>query len=217
MLHFRTFLFATMAIMLAVAAYAQNPITADSPYQVKYASHVTIGDSVVNITNTGARGAGRGFGTSASVTGAICANVYVYDPSEEIVACCSCPVTPNGLVSLSAQGDLIVNPLTRGNPTSIVIKLLATVPVGGSCNNSALLAGTPTLAPGMAAWGTTLHANTSAAAGTYAVTETAFTPSTISAGEAARLAYGCGVVANVGSGFGICNSCRLGGLGATRN
>ena len=212
--HFRTLLFATMA---AVAAYAQNPITADSPYQVKYASNLTIGDSVVNVTNTGARGAGCGSGTSASVTGAICVNVYVYDPSEEVVSCCSCPVTPNGLVSLSAKDDLIINPLTSAVPTSIVIKLLATEPVGGSCNNSALLAGTPTLVPGMAAWGTTLHANTSAAAGTYAVTETAFTPATLSAGELARLAYGCGVVANVGSGFGVCRSCRLGGLGAARN
>jgi hypothetical protein len=73
---------------------------------------------VINITNSGAIGAGLGFGTSAAVTGAICANVYVYDPSEEVVACCSCPVTPNGLVSLSAQKDLIVNPLTRGNPTA---------------------------------------------------------------------------------------------------
>src|SRR5664279_6258816 len=136
MKHLRILVFAAIG---AIAAYGQ----ADTPYQVKYASNVTIGDSVINITNTGANGAGRGFGTSASVTGAICANVYVYDPSEEIVECCSCPVTPNGLVSLSAQRDLIINPLTRGNPTSVVIKIVATAPVGGSCNNSALLAGTP--------------------------------------------------------------------------
>jgi hypothetical protein len=213
MLHFRTFVIATMA---AVAAYAQNPITADSPYQVKYASNLTIGDSVINITNTGAHGAGLGFGTAATVTGAICANVYVYDPSEEVVACCSCPVTPNGLVSLSAQKDLIINPLTRGNPTSIVIKVLATAPVGNSCNNSALLATLPTPITGLAIWGTTLHANTSAGAGTYSVTETAFTPATLNPQEYARLAYGCGVVANVGSGFGVCNSCRLGGLGAVQ-
>ena len=213
MKHVRTFLFATMTV---VVAYAQPNVTLDTPYQVKYASNLTIGDSVINITNTGARGAGLGFGTSASVTGAICANVYVYDPSEEVVSCCSCPVTPNGLVSLSARNDLINNPLTRGNPTSIVIKILGTVPVGGTCNNSALLAGTVTTTPGLAAWGTTIHANTSAAAGTYAVTETAFTPSTLSAGEFARLQYGCGVVANVGSGFGVCNSCRLGGLGSVR-
>jgi len=208
----RTLVLAAMSI--SVVAFAQNPITADSPYQVKYASNLTIGDSVVNITNTGAHGAGLGSGTSASVTGAICANVYVYAPDEEVVSCCSCPVTPNGLVSLSAVNDLINNPLTRGTPTSIVIKVLATAPVGGTCNNSALLAGTPTLVPGLAIWGTTLHANTSAAAGTYGVTETAFTPSSLSAGEFARLSYGCGVVANVGSGFGVCNSCRLGGLGS---
>ena len=192
---------------------------------------------MINITNTGGVVAGGGeptvgvstmvprlgSGTSASVAGAFCVNVYVYDPSEEVVSCCSCPVTPNGLVSLSAQNDLINNPLTLGTPTSIVIKLLATVPVSGSCNNSALLAGTPTLAPGINTWGTTIHANAtsgptlaSTAAGTYAVTETAFTPASLSGGEFARLAYGCGVVANVGSGFGTCNSCRLGGLGATR-
>jgi hypothetical protein len=364
-------------------------ITADSPYQVKYASNLTIGDSVVNITNTGALGAGLGSGTTASVSGAFCANVYTYDPSEAIVSCCSCPVTPNGLVSLSAKNDLINNPLTRGNPTAIVIKLVATVPVGGTCNNSALLAGTPTLAEGMAAWGTAPHANSSAAPGTvgdpliprettdaasgylyaydgafgavgsvltwsfnagstnpnlqniaghqitpiildtttpggwtitgigatrtvsgvglntfsfdlvsgsnmvgpkftfgwydgsatasnqgtisfdratttvgfrdfvnsafpvlgnsyvtqndftganngtswsggriysvqfattaaFAVTETAFTPASLSTGELARLAYGCGAIANVGSGFGVCNSCRPGGLGAAR-
>lgn len=210
-LNVRTLLFATI---FSVAAFAQNPITADGPYKVKYASNLNIGDSVVNITNTGANGAGLGSGTTASVTGAICANVYVYNADEEVVSCCSCPVTPNGLVSLSAKSDLISNPLTPATPTSIVIKILATAPVGGSCSNSALLAGTPTLVSGLVAWGTTLHANTSAAAGTYSVTETAFAPATLSAGELARLAYGCGVVGNVGSGFGVCNSCRLGGLGA---
>jgi hypothetical protein len=212
-----TLLFATFA---CVVAYAQNPITADSPYQVSYVSNLTIGDSVINITNSGALNAGHNSGTAASITGSICANVYVFDPSEEIVSCCSCPVTPNGLVSLSAKTDLISNPLTRGTPTSIVVKLLATAPVGGSCNNSALLGGepgtAPTRVPGMIAWGTKLHANTSAAAGTYSVTETGFTPATLSAGELDRLAYTCGIVSSQGSGFGVCNSCRLGGLGGAK-
>jgi hypothetical protein len=191
-------------------------VAADAPYQVKYVSNLAVGDSVINITNTGANGGvGLGSGTSASVPGAFCANVYVYDPSEAIVSCCSCPVTPNGLVSLSAKNDLINNTLTRGIPTSIVIKLVATVPMGGTCNNSALLAGTSTLGEGMAAWGTALHANSSIAA-TYAVTETAFTPASLGAGELTRLAYGCGAIANVGSGFGVCNSCRPGGLGAVK-
>src|SRR3954452_20623435 len=100
----RNILFVTMAT--AVAAFAQNPITADSPYQIRYASNLTIGDSVVNISNTGARGGVTlQSGTSAGVGGSICANVFIFQPDEEVVSCCSCPVTPNGLVSLSAQRD----------------------------------------------------------------------------------------------------------------
>ncbi len=206
-----------VSMVSAVAAFAQNPITADSPYQIRYASNLTIGDSVVNISNTGARGGVTlQSGTSAGVGGAICANVFVFQPDEEVVSCCSCPVTPNGLVSLSAQRDLINNPLfAHGAPTSIVIKLVATVPVGGSCTNSAAAVNTETLAPGMVAWGTTIHANSSAAAGTYAVTETAFTPASLSASELARLSNVCGFALAQGSGNGVCNSCRLTGLGAT--
>jgi hypothetical protein len=66
-----TLLFATLA---CVVTYAQDPISADSPYHVRYASNLTTGDSAINITNTGAFGAGLGSGTTASVTGSICAN-----------------------------------------------------------------------------------------------------------------------------------------------
>ena len=213
-MHLRTIVFTTLAT--AAVALAQNPITADSPYQVRYASNLTVGDSVINISNTGASGAGNGSGTSATVTGAICVNVYAFTPDEEFIACCSCPVTPDGLVSLSAQRDLINNSLIPVHPTSIVVKLVSTAPTGtpASCSNSAAAVSTAGLRAGMVAWGTTLHANTSAAAGTYAVTETSFTPSTLSAGEVTRLNYVCGFAIGQGSGFGICNSCRLGGLGA---
>jgi len=218
-------LFITMAMATTIVAYAQNPITADSPYQIRYASNLTIGDSVVNISNSGGNGGVTlQSGTTAQVGGSICANVYVFTPDEEIVSCCSCPVTPNGLVSLSAQRDLIVNPLTRGTPTSIVIKLVATNRQAGTtagtfnCTNSAAAidpAGA-NLAIGMVAWGTTLHANTANGAGSYAVTETAFTPATLSTSEISRLNQTCAFVLAQGSGFGVCNSCRLGGLGGVR-
>jgi hypothetical protein len=220
--HLRTLVLTTLATVAAAfgqEAVAQTIATADSPYQIRYASNLAIGDSYVNISNTGARGGVQSLqsGTSASIGGSICANVYVYTPDEEPVSCCSCPVTPNGLVSLSAKNDLISNPLTRGTPTSIVIKLVATVPVGGSCSLSAAGVTTETLAPGMVAWGTTLHQNTSAAAGTYNTTETAFTPATLSASELARLGTMCSVITGLGSGFGVCSSCRLGGLGGTHS
>jgi hypothetical protein len=69
------------------------------------------------------------------------------------------------------------------------------------------------LAPGIAAWGTTIHATPSA--GTFAVTETAFAPDSISIGELDLLGSLCGFIVANGSGFGVCRSCRLGGLGAT--
>lgn len=212
-MNLRTLVFAT--IVATMAAYAQTP--PDSPYQIRYASNLAVGDSVINISNTGGNGGVTlQSGTTASVGGSICANVYAFSPDEQIVSCCSCPVTPNGLVSLSAKDDLISNGLTRGTPTSIVIKLVASVPVAGSCTNSAAAIGTAALAKGMVAWGTTIHANTTAPVGTYAVTETAFTPATLDPTELARLSQTCGFVVAQGSGFGVCNSCRLGGLGGTR-
>ena len=111
-------------------------------------------------------------------------------------------------MSLSARNDLISNTLTPAVPSAIVVKLLATT--GGACN-----AATPgALATGLAAWGTTLHALP--VAGTYGLTETAFTPSTLSAAELGRISALCGFIQSNGSGFGICRSCRLGALGAPK-
>jgi hypothetical protein len=182
-----------------------------NPFQVRYASNLNIGDSFINITNSGARGAGLGSGTSASTTGAICVNVYEFSADEQLVACCSCPVTPNGLVSFSARNDLITNTLSVAIPTSIVIKLYASVPIAGSCVNSAALPGAA--ASGMLAWGTTIHA--AAAPATYFGSEAPFLPATLSAGELNRLTQLCTFILANGSGFGICRSCRVGGLGAT--
>ena len=49
--------------LLVTGAFAQNPVTVDSPFQVRYASNLNVGDSVINITNSGARGAGLAAGT----------------------------------------------------------------------------------------------------------------------------------------------------------
>jgi hypothetical protein len=61
-------------------------------------------------------------------------------------------------------------------------------------------------------------------AGSFAVTETQFLPATLSTtdprglgGELQRLTQLCTFINANGSGFGICRSCRLGGLGAGRN
>jgi hypothetical protein len=201
-----------LVALSSMTAFAQ--VALDNAYQVRYAANLNDGDSVVDITNTGARGGvGLTSGTSASTPGAICANVYTFSPDEQMASCCSCPVTPNGLVSLSVKNDLISNTLTPAVPNSVVIKLLSTVPVGGSCTSSAGNTDTATLAPGMLAWGTTLRKLPS---GAKTITETAFSPATLSASELAKLSGLCSFIQANGSGFGICRSCRLGGLATPR-
>src|SRR4051812_36141268 len=94
--------------LLVPAAFSQNPITADSTFQVKYIGNLASGDSLVTITNTG-----------AAVGANLCANVYVFSPDDQSVPCRACTVTPNALVSLSARLDLVNNPLTPDVPASI--------------------------------------------------------------------------------------------------
>lgn len=181
-------------LVVAIVACASVAFAQDGAFQIKYASNLNIGDSVFNITNDGASG------------GNICANVYTFSPDEQLVSCCSCVVTPNGLVSLSANSDLVSNTLTPAHPTSIVVKIISS---SGTCNPSAVT----TLASGLLAWGTTLHAAPTSPV-TYQVTETAFSNGGLSASELARVTSFCGFIQANGSGFGICKSCRLGGLGA---
>ncbi|MGI8989629.1 MAG: hypothetical protein ACR2I2_08605 [Bryobacteraceae bacterium] len=202
------------------AAFAQ----ADAAFQVRHFSNLTIGDSVINLTNTGASS------TNAYPTqnGNLCVNVYTFSPDEQLISCCACTVTPNGLVSLSARNDLTSNPLTLGVPTSIIVKLLATAGTGNGAGCSASTAGAAAdalfppapggnpIVSGLAAWGTTIHA-VSIPPGkpptVYALTETAFTPATLSRTELSRITTLCGFIQVDGSGFGICRSCRTGGLG----
>src|SRR5580704_14588703 len=109
------------AMFTSVAAFAQ--ITADSPFQVRYAANLTVGESYINIVNTGANGAallGPGFGTAS---GNICVNVYAFAPDEQEISCCSCLLTPNSVANLGVTRDLTSNTATSTIPTSVVIKL----------------------------------------------------------------------------------------------
>ena len=183
-------------------------------FQIRYAANLTNGDSVINLTNTGANGAslnGPGFGGAA---GNICANVYAFSPDEQLVSCCSCLITPNGLVSLSVNNDMISNTLTGVRPNSIVVKVVNTGAGGTfsgiSCTNSAALAGSAAfpLAGGLLAFGTTIHASGTG----FPVTETPFSRGTLSPAELASITNRCTNIIGNGSTFGICRSCRAGGL-----
>jgi hypothetical protein len=206
---------------MAAAATATLVVfpSADSGFQERYSANLNLGESYIDITNDGANGAsllGPGLG---GAVGNICVNVYAFDPSEELVSCCSCLVTPDQTVNLGVIADLTSKTLTGVIPTSVTVKLLATLAgtngsgTGTVCNNSAAsVTATTTGIAGLAAWGTTLHAQ---GTGT-ATTETPFTPSTLSSGELASIAGRCGAIIGNASGFGICTSCRTGGLGGQK-
>jgi hypothetical protein len=191
-------------------------VTSNAAFLMRYAANLNIGESYVDITNTGANGAallGPGFGTQS---GNICVNVYTFDPGEELISCCSCLVTPDQTVNLGVNRDLTVKTLTGVVPTSVTVKLLASLAGGDgngtSCTNSAAGATTANLVGGMTAWGTTLHANP---VGSYDSTEAPFIVSTLSQSELASIGGRCSAILGNGSGFGVCNSCRAGALGAT--
>jgi hypothetical protein len=120
-----TLILATLALS-ATAAFGQI-LTDGAFYAVGYAANLNIGDSVVNLSNSGEQGGFIG-ALPFKTEGNICVNVYAFDPAEEEISCCACLVTPNGVNSLSAKADLISNPLTPAIPTSIVIKLIASEP-----------------------------------------------------------------------------------------
>jgi hypothetical protein len=210
-MQFRNVLLALLVV--GMVALAQTPVATDGSFQVRYAANLNMGESYINITNTGANGApllGPGFG---GAVGNICVNVYAFSPDEQLISCCSCLVTPNGLVNLGVTRDLTSKTLTGVIPTSAVIKLVSTLAGAGgsgtSCTNSAATVTTATVVPGMAAWGTTIHTNAG-----VDVTETPFTSATLSAGELASLGGRCASILGNGSGFGVCKSCQAGALGA---
>jgi hypothetical protein len=187
-------------------------LTLDSPFQVSYAADPSAGESYINIVNTGANGdplQGPGFGAAA---GNICVNVYAFAPDEQEISCCSCLLTPNSVANLGVNRDLTSTTLTGLVPSSVVVKLVATLAgsggAGTSCSASAATEGT--LVNGMVAYGTTPQPVGTA----YSAVEHTFIPSTLSVGEYASITDRCASILGNGSGFGVCNSCKSGALGA---
>jgi hypothetical protein len=177
---------------------------AADPFQVGYVSYLTVVDPIVNLTNNGASG------------GNICVNVYAFDPAEELLSCCSCMVTPNGLAALSIQSVFSGNTLTQEHPSSGVIELIASAtPAGTSPTDAAACdAASPsysTLLPGLRAWGTTLHVI--AGSPGFGVTEHPFSVSNLSAAELTHLTSFCNFIQDYDDSA-ICPGCSLGALGA---
>ena len=220
-------LFRLLIAALVICGIAAPQERATSPalgyedsYQINVVGRLDLADSVVNITNPGFHLHDPG-GSLPVSGGNICANVYVFGPDEQMQACCSCPVSSNLVNSLSVKNDLTNNTLTGVKPTSVTIKLVATIPPGGvdslRCDASKLPGATVALganggfASGMRAWATHVHSVATSAGGPLQfATETEFSQVPLSDSERAALGNTCGSIIANGSGFGICTVCRNG-------
>ena len=184
---------AIATVLCAGTAMAQIP---DDVYFVSYFSnaHGTL-DATVRIDNPGV--------TSAANPNGICADIYVFDNTEEQVECCGCAVTPDDLRTISVNTGLTDQPSNDIKPTSGVIKIVSAAPnSAGVCDptgGSSLAKGfvnniIPT--PDVRAWATHIQAT--------ATTEAPFSDSTLTQTELNTLQEKCFLLRQLGSGRGVC-------------
>jgi len=151
-------------------------------------------DQTIRLTNIGITG------TPLSPNeGTICANIYVFDNNQEMVECCSCPITANGLLELSVARDLTANPLTSVVPVAGVVKIFPNFQTPCSPTSFALI--TPVGDRAFSAFATHLQTTPTASF----VTETIIPPSSLQLQtEAGFLVQACSFVQYLGSGKGTC-------------
>jgi hypothetical protein len=186
-------LFTVVALILTAVAVAQAPYV----YQLNYyanRNNSATADQFTRIINPGTQGT-----PLSPKHGTICADIYVFDATQEMLECCSCPVTANGILDMSLLNNLTQNPLTGfPAPNSGVIKIVSDS--GSNCNETA-----PAPVIELLAWQTHVQ---QPVLGTFVTTEDAFLPSVLNADELAFLGQACAFVQYLGSGKGVCTCPR---------
>jgi hypothetical protein len=197
-----------MAAALAFPAVASAQAVSDV-LSINYFdnAHSALPDGKVRISSPGT---GSTVSSAGTVTGDLCAMIYVFRPDQQMAECCGCKVTPNALLKLSVNDNLTSNPLTGGTLTAGAIKILSAAPnVAGPKGSSKVCdAGSvvtpPVPTPTLRAWGT--HIDDS---GT--ITETEFLAADLSGTEFVSLVLGCSFIEGtlippgLGSGAGTCD------------
>ena len=151
-------------------------------------------DQMIRIINVGTLGT-----PLTSPVGDICANVYVFDANQEMLACCAARLTPNELASAYVGRQLTSNTVTTVVPPSGVIKIVLAQPPGPNCTPTTIGA-TPDAGLGVV-FGTHLQKESNY----LFVTETQKQSSTLSSQEQGFLQLACSFALYIGSGQGTCD------------
>src|SRR5271154_4700039 len=126
-----------LAVMLGGTALAQGDL---SYYFTTYysANQANVPDAALRVINDGV------------TNGNLFASIYVFDDSEELTQCCSCKITPDGLLSESVKLNLTANPIRGIVNTRGVIKVIASTVEADV--NTTFAPNAPS--PGLHVWGT---------------------------------------------------------------
>ena len=187
---------AAAALILALGSNTAVAQTQDDEavYALSYFSNANVTgapDAALRLVNDGAL-------FDASPEGDLCASIYVFDSREELNECCSCKITPNGILSLSVNKNLTSNTLTGIIPTRGVVKVVTSFPNAGVCDATVAL---PYIGVNIRGWLTHVQKATAG----YSLTEEELMDSNLGQLEAADLAEDCKVIFDLGSGRGPCS------------
>ena len=189
---YKRLVFGAMAAALILALGSTTAVAQDNIFALSYFSnaHTTNApDGTLRVVNDGTL-------SDASPAGDLCASIYVFDSTEELNECCSCRVTPNGILSLSVNTNLTSNTLTGKSPSRGVVKVVSSKLSSGSCDATAV-------APQVGIRGWITHVQKGANG--YVFTEEELIDSTYGSAESADLAEDCKVLLELGTGQGVCS------------
>lgn len=192
----------TAIVVLAVLSTTCAAQVVNDAYQVSYFnSGLVVGvDTAVRIINTGQIGSPI---DTTTAHGKVCADIYVFDTNQEMLECCSCPITANGLLTLSVQRNLIQSTLTAVKLNSGVIKIVS----DKGCDATSITAPVP---GGLRAFAVHEQELITPIPGDgllftfQGITETEFQSAPLQSQEAAFLGNACSFVIYLGSGRGKC-------------
>ena len=191
-----------LVVVLGLLVLVPGLALAQVSYFVDYfANNGTAGaDQIVRVINAGEFGSP----ISSSNAGDICANFYVHNADQEMVACCAADLTPNELASAYVGKQLTSNSLNSGAiPTSGVVKILLTPNPGGKTCDPTF--GFPNDPPVTTALGQVFATHLQVTNGKTYVTETEKLASPLSGIEFETLFVTCFFLEQVGSGAGVCS------------
>jgi len=184
-------LFVAVAIV-GIAIIGAGAASAQDVYKVNYFANnaAPAPDATVRIDNPGL------------TYGNLCAMIYVFDADQQLSECCGCVETHNGLRTLSVRSNLTSNPLTGVVSRNGVIKVVSAAVNNAPCDPTSNVSPKANLR----VWVTHIQ---NAVGGSYPITETESSDSTLGATELANLQAQCAFINILGSGQGLC-SCGYG-------